>query len=931
MTLAQIEKNLNEVVTNFNANTFIYDFLLALNANKSDIQRLKKGQLNISKVEGEILWKKKVYYKTIPTGNIKQALIETMVLDGRIAKNQIRFVIVTDNTSIAALDTKTQQTIYLPIADLATEISFFLPLAGMEKYTAQAENDADVKAAVQMAKLFDEIKKTNPTNTTEEVHNLNIFLSRLLFCFFAEDTGIFDKDLFKNYIFQYTAPDGSNLQQYLQELFTVLNTQVRNSKTAFYAKDFPYVNGGLFSATIPLPSFTSKSRQAILASAGENWADINPDIFGSMIQAVVTPDKRGNLGMHYTSVPNIMKVIKPLFLDELYEEFETAKNNPNALNKLLGRMANIRIFDPACGSGNFLIIAYKELRLLEIKILLQLKALQSGNTATTGFEEKQQALFGKQQLTLADNKPQVVQMELFSRIELNHFFGIELDDFAHEVAKLSLWLAQHQMNVEFNKLIGTNCNTLPLSDAGVIKHGNAIRLDWENVCPKPKVGEVFILGNPPYLGYSMQSVEQKEDIEFVFRKLKEYKSLDFISCWIYKAAFYIKDIKAEFAFVSTNSICQGEQVVLLWPHIFDKNLEIGFAYTSFKWNNNAKANAAVIVAIIGVRNISPKKKFIINKTVKKESKNINAYLSEGSNIFIQNRSLVLSELPKIGYGSSALDEGHLILSAEEKTELVKNYPSTIKFLKQLVGSQELIKGLERWCIWINDVDLNEALNIEPIAKRINNVNQFRLKSIRQATVEASKRPHRFGEARYTNGNLIVIPKVSSERRIYIPFGLMQDVVVMDKAFPIYNPELFVFGVLSSLMHMIWVRTVSGRLKSDYSYSSSIVYNTFPFPQINETQKAQLEKHVHYILEQRGKHTEKTLAELYDPEKMPEGLLTAHQNLDIAIEKCYRDKPFENDEERLAHLFKLYEEMIAAEPLKGTLFEGEVKIKKSKKK
>ena len=684
MTISNIENNLATLIKNFNKNTFIYDFLLAFNTPKSAIQRLQKGQLNLSKIEGEILWKKKIFYKTVATAEIKQSLIETMVIDGRITKNQIRFVIATDNTNIAALDTKTQQTIYIPIADLANEISFFLPLADMEKYTAQAENDADVKAAVQMAKLFDEIKKTNPTNTTEEEHNLNIFLSRLLLCFFAEDTGIFEKDLFKNYIFQYTAPDGSNLQQYLQELFTVLNTVERNSKTPFYAKDFPYVNGGLFSATIPLPAFTSKSRQAIIASAGENWAAINPDIFGSMIQAVVTPDKRGNLGMHYTSVPNIMKVIKPLFLDELYEEFEAAKNNPTALNKLLGRMANIRIFDPACGSGNFLIIAYKELRLLEIKILLQLKALQSGNTATTGFEEKQQALFAKQQLTLADSKPQVVQMELFSRIELNHFFGIELDDFAHEVAKLSLWLAQHQMNVEFNKLIGTNCNTLPLSDAGVIKHGNATRLDWETVCPKPKVGEVFILGNPPYLGARLQDVIQKQDMALVFDGAEGLNNLDYIACWFKKGVEYIVNSKSKFAFVSTNSICQGEQVAILWPSFLNQITEIDFAYISFKWGNNAKSNAGVTCNIIGIRNTSQNQKYLFNENVKRKVNNINAYLVDSSNIFIKKRGIPLTTfLPEICFGSMPNDGGFLILNTIEKENLIDQFPSSKTFIKKI--------------------------------------------------------------------------------------------------------------------------------------------------------------------------------------------------------------------------------------------------------
>jgi hypothetical protein len=930
MTLAQIEKNLNEVVTNFNTNTFIYDFLLALNANKSDIQRLKKGQLNISKIEGEILWKKKIFYKVVATANIKQALIETMVLDGRIEKNKIRFVIASDNTNIAALDNKTQQTIYLPIADLVNEIAFFLPLAGMEKYTAQAENDADVKAAVQMAKLFDEIKKTNPTNTIEEVHNLNIFLSRLLFCFFAEDTGIFKKDLFKNYIFQYTFPDGSNLQQYLQELFVVLNTLERNSKTPFYAKDFPYVNGGLFSATIPLPAFTSKSRLAILASAGEYWADINPDIFGSMIQAVVTPDKRGNLGMHYTSVPNIMKVIKPLFLDELYEEFETAKNNPAALNKLLGRMANIHIFDPACGSGNFLIIAYKELRLLEIKILLQLKALQSGNSATTGFEEKQQALFGKQQLTLADSKPQVVQMELFSRIELNHFFGIELDDFAHEVAKLSLWLAQHQMNVEFNKLIGTNCNTLPLSDAGVIIHGNATRLDWEVVCPKPKVGEVFILGNPPYLGFNMQSIEQYQDIQAVLPDSDNLKFLDYISCWFIKASQFI-DSKSQFAFVTTNSVCQGTQVPMIWPQIFALGLEINFAYPEFPWANNAKNNAAVICSIIGVRVKSQKPKYLYTKQARHEVKNINAYLVNGGDTIVEKRQSPLSKLSNISTGNIPYDGGNLILSTEEKDELISRYPEAKVFIKNLSGSKEYINDLTRYCLWIENDNLALALLIPPRKEKIDKVRKSREEGGKIAK-NYSNSPHRFYMTNRPKASQILIPRVSSIRRDYIPTGFLnRDTIISDSAQAIYDPEQFVFAVINSRMHMVWVRALAGRLKSDYRYSAVICYNTFPFPPITEIQKAELETHVYNILEQRAKHTEKTLAELYDPEKMPEGLLTAHQNLDIAIEKCYRDKPFENDEERLAHLFKLYEEMIAAEPLRGTLFEGEVKIKKSKKK
>ena len=569
MTLSQIETNLKKVINHFDAATFIYDFLLAYNTPKSVIQRFKKGTLNLSKNADEIIWKPKLFYKYVSTEQL-QNVLASIKQDARVSKNKIRFVIVTDNKTIAAFDTKTNESIEVAINDLLNHVTFFLPLAGMETYTAPVENDADVKAAMQMAKLFDEIKKTNPTETAKQVHYLNIFLSRLLFCFFAEDTEIFTKNLFTSSISNHTQQNGSDLGNYLQQLFIVLNTEERSSGTATYLKAFPYVNGGLFNAPIPLPVFTFKSRDAIIKSGGENWAAINPDIFGSMIQAVVTPEKRGSLGMHYTSVPNIMKVIKPLFLDELYEEFEAAKSNTTALNKLLARIANIRIFDPACGSGNFLIIAYKELRYLEIQILLQLKGGNTNNL--TGFEEKQQQLFAKKQLSLADAKPQAAQMELFSRIELNHFFGIELDDFAHEVAKLSLWLAQHQMNVEFNKLIGTTNPSLPLRDAGMIVQGNATRLNWETVCPKPRVGEVFILGNPPYLGARNQDKGQKEDMLISIGDIDGLNNLDYISCWFIKGASYLRNSNNKLAFVTTNSICQGSQVPLIWKQIFNLNI-----------------------------------------------------------------------------------------------------------------------------------------------------------------------------------------------------------------------------------------------------------------------------------------------------------------------------------------------------------------------
>lgn len=924
MTLSQIEDNIEALLVNFNQHEFIYNFLLAYNSPKSVIQRLKKGSLNLSKNVDEVILKKKIFYKVVTTLEL-ETILPLLVDNKTIAKNQIRFVIITDYQTLIAIDTKTKEQIEIPITDLKNQVTFFLPLAGMEKYQAEEEKDADVKAATHMAKLFDEIKKTNPTNTIEEVHHLNIFLSRLLFCFFAEDTDIFEKGLFTSSIKNYTQQDGSDLGEFLNKLFNVLNTAHRDNTTPGYLKAFPYVNGGLFKDKIPLPNFTFKSREAILKSGGENWAAINPDIFGSMIQAVVTPDKRGNLGMHYTSVPNIMKVIRPLFLDELEEEFEAAKFNATALNKLLGRIANIRIFDPACGSGNFLIIAYKQLRYLEIRILLQLKALQS-NTIT-GFEEKQGALFAKPQLSLADNKNQAVQLEMFSRIELNHFFGIELDDFAHEIAKLSLWLAQHQMNVEFNKVFGATNPSLPLRDAGVIVQGNATRLDWEKVCPKPKVGEVFILGNPPYLGTRRQSESQTQDLKFVYGK--DYKSVDYIAAWFFKGANYIRNSEAKIALVSTNSICQGEQVGLIWPNILKENIEIDFAHKDFKWSNLAQAKAAVIVVIIGLRHINNKPKYIYIDNLRIDHKIISPYLVEGNPTYLYSRSKPISNFPEMNFGNMPADGGKLLFTTNEMQDFIEKEPNSKKWFKKLISADEFLNGAERWCLWLEDCSKEEMDSLELVKQRVDELKIIRENSSRP---QLASIPHLFAQiTQPSNQNYILIPRHSSENRDYIPFGFFDSsTVAHDSCLIVPTNETYIFSILNSKIHMIWVKAVCGRIKSDFRYSKDIVYNNFPFPPISKTQKDELEQHTHNILEQRAKHTEKTLAELYDPKKMPEGLKEAHHQLDLAVERCYRSKPFESDEERLAHLFSLYEKMIEEEKTKDTLFAKSPKPKKNKK-
>ena len=901
MNIAQIEANLQKLVQSVTNESFIYDLLLAYGLPKASITRLQKGGMNLSKTEGEIIWKKKLFYKVVQDDDIHRVITE-LKADERLTKHDPRFIIVTDFETLLAIDRKTSDTLDINLLEIPKYFDFFLPMAGMEKAQHLSENPADVKAAERMAKLYDEIKKDNTTETPEAVHSLNVFLSRLLFCFFAEDTGIFEPDLFTNSIHSHTQPDGSDLCGYLEKVFEVMNTDhpERHCLSA-YLDAFPYVNGGLFRTKHPVPLFTRRSRQAIIDSGDLQWRDINPDIFGSMIQAVITPEHRGGLGMHYTSVPNIMKVIEPLFLNELYEEFEAAKGNIKRLNTLLQRIWKIKLFDPACGSGNFLIIAYKELRRLEMKIFKEMDVVNQ-------FHSNQ-----------------------FSGISLASFFGIELDDFAHEVATLSLWLAEHQMNREFFAAFGRTKPALPLSETGNIVKGNACRLDWETVCPKQDGDEIYIMGNPPYLGYALQSMAQKEDMAIVFNTNVDYKKLDFISCWFYLASRFIQNVNAKFAFVTTNSISQGEQVAILWPNILKYNLEIDFAYQSFKWRNNAKSVAAVAVAIIGLRTIKESIKKLFTNDKYTLVKNINPYLVPASNAFIIGRNKPLSFFPIMIKGSSPGDNGNLLMNEIERSVLINKYPQISSLIKNYLGADEFMNSGKRFCLLINTANKELAFSIPELQERFENVKKFRLASKKEATRRKASIPYEFDERKYEESNSIVIPQTGSEKRKYIPIGFLgSETVVSNATRVIYNSEIWLFSILSSLIHIVWVRAVAGRLKTDMQYSNTICYNTFPFPPISVAQKQELEKHVYQILDEREKHSEKTLAQLYDPDKMPEGLREAHHQNDLAVERCYRSRPFETDEERLEYLFKLYEQMIEEEKTKGTLFDGETKSKKKRK-
>jgi len=906
MNIAQIENNLHQLIKSFNKETFIYDLLLAYDTPKSTLTRLQKGGLNLSNIEGEISWKKKLFFKSVFDENL-QNLFDLVKKNDRANKHSPRFIIVTDYKNLLAYDTKTQDTLDIQILDITKHFDFFLPWAGMEKAQHQTENPADVKAAERMAKLYDEIKKDNPTKTQEQVHNLNVFLSRLLFCFFAEDTDIFTKGQFTTGISSHTQQDGSDLHDYLDKLFVVMNTDYPKRKNLpAYLEAFPYVNGGLFSKPHTAPIFTRRSRQVVIESGELDWSAINPDIFGSMIQAVITPEHRGGLGMHYTSVPNIMKVIEPLFLTELLEEFEAAKYDPRRLNKLLERIGKIKIFDPACGSGNFLIIAYKELRLLEIKILNQLQTLQK---VATGFEPHQLELIPKAQLTLAAS----YQTTMFTRIELENFYGIELDDFAHEVAILSLWLAQHQMNMKFKEAFGTGNPTLPLKEGGHITFGNATRIDWEKVCPKKPSDEIYVLGNPPYLGSRNQDDIQKEDLDVSISEIKSYRKLDYIAIWFYKAAKYLKHFNGKSAFVSTNSICQGEQIGILWKSIFDLGIEIDFAHKDFKWTNNAKNIAGVTVVIIGLRNITQKPKYLFTNGQIIRTQTISPNLEDKATVSIEKRTKTISRFPEMRRGNMPNDQEYLRISADEKNSLVNKYPTITKIIKRQTGADEYINNIERYCYWICNDNLSFALSIPEVKSAIDNCYNYRINSKDKTLHSQALKSHQFREFFECNENSLIIPIVSSENRKYIPIGFVdKDTIIPNSAQVIYNGSVFIFGVLTSRMHNLWVKFTAGRLENRFRYSIFLCYNTFPFPEIHQEQKQEIERNAFSVLGQREKHSEKTLAQLYDPDKMPGGLREAHHQLDLAVERCYRSKPFTNDEERLEYLFKLYDQMIAEE-------------------
>ena len=874
----EIEQKLQKLKDNTDLNEIGYLILSAFGTSDTYIRRYKSGKGNLSRDEG-ILIKKSLAYRTAPTSQLTDTL-EVMKNDEYTARHKPRILAVSDGKTILAFDPKFKETYENRVDKLWLDFQFFDPLRGIDKYVITEENLADVKAAEKMARLHSEIRRFNEFSSENDLHDLNVFMTRLLFCFFAEDTAIFEKGAFSDFIRRYTLVDGSNLTDALDEVFNVMNEPVHIGRSKIFAQ-FPYVNGGLFNTQISIPRMGMRARKLILECSELNWGEINPDIFGSMMQSVVTPELRGGLGMHYTSVPNIMKVIQPLFMNELEEVFANGFDNAKKLDQLLIRISKIKFFDPACGSGNFLIITYKELRRLEIRIWKRMAEI-------TGL-----------------------RLLPYSNISINQFYGIELDGFAHEIAMLSLWLAEHQMNAEFSRIFAdVKIDALPLKNINTIVQGNACRVDWNEICPHNPDEEVYVFGNPPYLGARLQSDEQKSDMAYALSDIRGFNNLDYISIWFYLGAKYIENSASKYAFVSTNSICQGEQVGLLWNNIFKFKLEINFTHTSFKWTNNAKFNAGVTCVVIGVCQKSNKEKIIYNENKIEKTNFINAYLTKGSNVIVESRRKSLSKFPVLSFGSMPNDKGALILDKYAKDKLIEDYPESDIFVKKFLGSQEFIRGEDRYCLWIDDDMRNKAIEFEPIKDRIEKVFKSRIKSKRITTQSLADFSHRFGEVRYKPTNAIIIPRVSSERREYIPMGFLdKNIVISDSAFALYDAQLWLFGILTSKIHNAWVRAVGGSLETRIRYSATLCYNTFPFPTISETKKKEIEAFAEEVLLTRQNHTEKTLAQMYDPGKMPKDLREAHHALDLAVDNCYPGAPFKSDEERLEVLFKMYEKLI----------------------
>ncbi len=912
MNAVEMEAALAELAKQpFDPEEFPYDFLEAFGNKPTTLKRLRSGSSNRSDVGG-VLQAYNIHIRVCDKDTVTKTLSE-LKNSPATTKAKAKIVLATDGSWLEAEDINTGETVACELSDVHERFGFFLQLAGITKVKEIRESSFDKKATVRMNNLYVELSKTNPEWGCEEnSFDLNQFFAQLIFCYFAEDTDIFgSRDLFTATVEQMSAIDSSNTHEVIREIFKAMSVQDR-AGLGFrpWATKFPYVNGGLFSESVDVPKISKMARSYIIHIGKLDWRKVNPDIFGSMIQTVADEEERGAIGMHYTSVSNILRVLNPLFLDSLQKQLDDAGDSPVKLLNLRKRMSNIRVFDPACGSGNFLVIAYKEMRRIEAEI----------NRRRNEIDRR-------------------------TEIPLTNFRGIKIREFPAEISRLALVIANYQCDVLYRGQKEALKELLPLDQRNWITCGNALRLDWTKLCPpkgkssqktsddllqKPDEednvsfsstgeGEVYICGNPPYTGYTLQTIEQKDDLKYVFGKycadsLKQHMSIDYVSAWFIKAADYANRSSAHVAFVATNSICQGLSVSKFWPSMFELGARISFAHTTFRWSNLANHNAGVSVVIVGITANEVSKPVIYSideegNTTAKHVNFINPDLSPGSFRVVSPTKTPISNLPNMVFGNMPRDGGHFLLSFAEASKLKENLGTSSSkiFLRNLVGSVEFVRGIVRKCIWIEDGEVKKANKVPYINERIKAVRMFRKKSTGKSTRSYSDSPHRFVEIRVGKGkSTIVIPSVTSEKRNYVPAGLLpSDYIVPNSAFAIYDQPLWNMALIASRLHLVWIKTVCGKLETRIRYSNTLGWNTFPVPMLTTKNKDDLTRAAEYILLAREEHYPATIVDLYKPDAMPENLRIAHEQNDEIIERIYIGRRFKNDTERLEKLFELY--------------------------
>ncbi|MEN8784652.1 MAG: DNA methyltransferase, partial [Akkermansiaceae bacterium] len=884
---------------------FPYAFLEAFGNKSTTLKKLRSGTTNKSDLGG-LLQRNNIHIKVCSSGVVGDTLTE-LRNSPATAKGKVKIILATDGEDFQAEDLNSGEIVVCDYANFGDNFWFFLPLAGISSVKQAKESQFDIDATRLLNRLYVQLLQDNPEwGTGEKREEMNHFMARLIFCFFAEDTDIFSRsDLFTDTVDQMSESDASNTHEIIMELFRAMNTPFEKreaEKIVRWANELPYVNGGLFAGNLEVPRFTRIARSYLMHIGRLDWKKINPDIFGSMIQAVADDEERGELGMHYTSVPNILKVLNPLFLDDLREQLESAGDNGRKLLNLRNRLAKIRVFDPACGSGNFLVIAYKEMRSIEAVI----------NERRSESDQR-------------------------SVIPITNFRGIEIRDFSAEVARLALIIAEYQCDVLYRGQKDAIQDFLPLRVENWITCANALQIDWLSVCPptgsevqhrgydlffeadqKHEVdfenegGETYICGNPPYVGDKKQTSSQKSDMQQLFEnRTKKWKSLDYVCGWFIKAANYGVCTDSSAAFVSTNSISQGQQVPVLWPLIFESGHLITFAHTSFKWANLASHNAGVTVVIVGISNSCTRKKQLFTVDNQRNvsvlvTDNINPYLAPSRTVFVNPQSTPISDISKMDLGNFAKDGGHLLLEYSELSALNK---SALSFVRPMFGGEEFIKSRSRFCFWVEDNEFSQA-NLNPLlAARFEKVRENRLQSTKKATRAWASKPYRFVEIRspsYTEA--MILPIVSSEHRDYFPAGFLPRNAIVNYAFGLYDAPLWNMALIASRIHLVWIATVCGKLETRYRYSNTLGWNTFPVPTLTEKNKADLTRCAENILLAREAHFPKTIADLYDPEKMPANLREAHEQNDETLERIYIGRRFKNDTERLEKLFELYTKM-----------------------